>query len=144
MVYLLDFIPASVIFVSEKEHKETLKKKRRGGKKQKKRFFFYCEGSQRVAQVAQRGCGVSVCGDIQNPTGHSPERPAVGDSAWARGLRWGLWGASQPQRPGESLRIPACNLERYTALLLWADIRSHVWILILDCLSYFRPCHFAG
>ncbi|KAK4832362.1 hypothetical protein QYF61_021961 [Mycteria americana] len=29
-----------------------------------RQHFFYCEGDQTLAQVAQRGCEVSVCGDI--------------------------------------------------------------------------------
>lgn len=36
--------------------------------------FFYCEGSQTLQQVAQRACGVSVLGDIENVTGHSPDQ----------------------------------------------------------------------
>ena len=28
--------------------------------------LFYCEGRQTLAQVAQRGCGVSILGDIQS------------------------------------------------------------------------------
>lgn len=27
-------------------------------------------------QIAQRGCGVPILGDIQTPNGHSPEQPA--------------------------------------------------------------------
>ncbi|KAK4815684.1 hypothetical protein QYF61_005430 [Mycteria americana] len=33
--------------------------------------LFYCEGSQTLAQVAQRHCGVLIRGDTQNLTGHS-------------------------------------------------------------------------
>jgi len=32
----------------------------------------HCEGHQTLDQVALRGCEVSVCGDLQNPTGHGP------------------------------------------------------------------------
>lgn len=40
-------------------------------------------------EVAQGGCGVSDLGDIQNLTGHSPEKPAFSDAALHRGLdRW--------------------------------------------------------
>jgi len=37
-----------------------------------------------LEQVSQRGCGVSVLGDIQNVTGCSPEQPAVADLALGR------------------------------------------------------------
>ncbi|KAK4811097.1 hypothetical protein QYF61_016383 [Mycteria americana] len=45
----------------------------------KKTPLFYCEGGQTLEQVAQRGCGVSVLGDIKNPTGCGPEEPALVD-----------------------------------------------------------------
>lgn len=32
-------------------------------------------------QVTQRGCGVSICGDVKNPTGYGPGQPALSDSA---------------------------------------------------------------
>lgn len=32
----------------------------------------------------QRGCGFPIPGDIQNPTGHSPEQPALVDPAFSR------------------------------------------------------------
>lgn len=38
--------------------------------------FWYCEGGQTLERIAQGDCGVSVCGDIQNQTGHSPGQPA--------------------------------------------------------------------
>jgi len=46
----------------------------------------YSEGGQTLAQFAQRSCGVSILGDIQNSTGHSPEQPVLADPAWAGGL----------------------------------------------------------
>jgi len=39
-----------------------------------------------LEQAAQRGCGVSFSGDIQNPPGWGPVQPAVGETALARGL----------------------------------------------------------
>jgi len=39
-----------------------------------------------VEQAAQGGCGVSFSGDIQDPPGHGPEQPAVGDPTSAGGL----------------------------------------------------------
>jgi len=35
---------------------------------------------------AQRGCGFSLSGDIQDPPGQGPLQPAVGDPASAGGL----------------------------------------------------------
>jgi len=35
---------------------------------------FYCECDTALAQVARRGCGVALPGDIQKPTGHGPEQ----------------------------------------------------------------------
>lgn len=42
--------------------------------------FFYCEGCQTLEWVAHRS-GVSILGDAQNPTGHSPLQPAAADPA---------------------------------------------------------------
>jgi len=36
-------------------------------------------------QAAQRDCGVSFSGDIQDPPGQGPLQPALGDPASARG-----------------------------------------------------------
>lgn len=42
--------------------------------------------------VAERGCGVSICGDIQNFIGHRLEQPSVGqlvqESDWTRQPLW--------------------------------------------------------
>jgi len=46
------------------------------------------EGDGALAQAAQGGCGVSFSGDIQDPPGQGPLRPAVGDPASAGGLDW--------------------------------------------------------
>ena len=41
------------------------------------------EGDGALEQAAQRGCGFSFSGDIQNPPGRGPVQPTVGDSASA-------------------------------------------------------------
>jgi len=41
------------------------------------------EGDGALEQVAQRDCGVSFSGDIQDPPGRGPVQPAVGDPASA-------------------------------------------------------------
>ena len=44
------------------------------------------KGDGALEQAAQRGCGVSFSGDIQDPPGQGPVQPAVGDPALAGGL----------------------------------------------------------
>lgn len=39
-------------------------------KRREKSILFLCEGSQTLAQVAERGCGASTLGDTKNLTGH--------------------------------------------------------------------------
>lgn len=45
---------------------------------------LYREVDQTLEQVSHGGCGVSILGDIQNPTGHCPRQCAPTDSAWRR------------------------------------------------------------
>lgn len=52
--------------------------------------------------VAQRGCGISILGDIKKPYGHAPGQLAVGGSASMAGLeQMTSCGPFQPQ--------PLCN-----------------------------------
>jgi len=48
--------------------------------------FFHCEGDRALAQVAQKGCGVPMLGDIQKPSRHGPEQLAIDGLALAEGL----------------------------------------------------------
>jgi len=41
------------------------------------------ESDGALAQAAQGGCGFSFSGDIQDPPGHGPVQPALGDHALA-------------------------------------------------------------
>ena len=43
--------------------------------------LFYFKGAETLAQVSQRGCGVSHIGDIHKLTGHIPGQLATGGSA---------------------------------------------------------------
>jgi len=45
-----------------------------------------CQEDEALAQAAQRGCGFSFSGDIQDPPGGGPVQPALGDPASAGGL----------------------------------------------------------
>jgi len=51
-----------------------------------KEELLHSEGDGALEAVAQRGCGVSFSGDIQDPPGCGPVQPAVGDPASAEGL----------------------------------------------------------
>ena len=47
------------------------------------------EGDGALAQAAQRVCGLSFSGDIQDSPGCGAVQPALGDPALAGGLDWG-------------------------------------------------------
>jgi len=48
--------------------------------------LLHSEDDGALEQAAQRGCGVSLSGDIQDPPGQGPVQPAIGDPASAGGL----------------------------------------------------------
>ena len=63
----------------------------RGNGRQLKHIKFHLnylnhEGSQTLAQIAQRGCGVSIHEDGQNATGQGPRQTALAGIARAGGL----------------------------------------------------------
>ena len=47
-------------------------------------FFFFTGWVVKQEQVAQRGCGLSILGDTQNPSRDSAGLPAVADSALSK------------------------------------------------------------
>jgi len=58
-------------------HEQRLKKM----KTEHKKKLFYSKGGQTLAQVGQRGCEVSILGDIQNSAGHGCGQRALGGRA---------------------------------------------------------------
>lgn len=52
----------------------------------RKLFFFNCEVGQTLEQFVQRGYGVPIDGDTQNPTWHIPEQPALAAPALSGAL----------------------------------------------------------
>ncbi|CAN0060768.1 unnamed protein product, partial [Bubo scandiacus] len=46
-------------------------------------LFFYCEGDRALAEVAKRGGGISLVGNIKKPSGHGPGQLALGGPALA-------------------------------------------------------------
>ena len=70
------------------------------------------EGDGAVAQVAQRGCGVSFSGDTQDLPGRGSVQPALGDPASAGG--WTGWPTEVPSNPDHAvilwIRHPAISV----------------------------------
>lgn len=54
---------------------------------------FYFEGDQEPAQAVQGHCGVSVLGDIKNPSGYGPGQSAPGGLPQARAAQGDLQGS---------------------------------------------------
>lgn len=45
------------------------------------RTHFLLQGLLILAQVVQGGCGISIPGVSQSPTGHNPGQPVIADPA---------------------------------------------------------------
>lgn len=56
------------------------------GSSEHRETCFHWEGDQALAQVDQRGCGVSVLGDTQKPSGHDSGHLASDGPSWAGGI----------------------------------------------------------
>lgn len=70
--------------------------------------FFYSEDDQTQKVVAQRGCGISILGGIQNLTGHYPRPLAPADCAWPGGLeKTNSMGAFPSQQAFDSVTLRA-------------------------------------
>jgi len=65
------------------------------------------EGDGALAHAAQRGCGVSFSGDIQDLPGRGAVQPALGDPAWAGG--WTGWPPEVPSNPGHAGILWFCD-----------------------------------
>ena len=65
----------------------TKKKKKKEKTENKKPTcnLFYSEGGQKLEQVDQHGCPVSIPEDINNVPGHDPGQPAPAAPALSRG-----------------------------------------------------------
>lgn len=48
--------------------------------------FYHCKGDQALAQVSQRGCGVSLVGDAKKLSGHVPRQPVLGGPCLSSGV----------------------------------------------------------
>ena len=53
---------------------------------ERQEILFYCESDRALAQVAQGGCGVSLCGDVRNLIGRGTEKLTLTDLALRREL----------------------------------------------------------
>ena len=65
---------------------------------------FFRKGDRALEQVAQRGCGVSFSGDIQDLPGHLPVQHGLGSLFWQGG--WTRWSLEVPSNP-------------YSSVILW-------------------------
>lgn len=79
-------------------------------------IFFCCEDSQPLEQVTQRGCGVSILGDIQDPTLALSNCSSWCCSEW--GLDWMLpRDAFQPQSLCGLAQVPQTVV--LTNVIMW-------------------------
>ena len=76
-----------------------------------KKELLSFQGDGALEQAAQRGCGVSFAGDIENPPGRGPVQLDLGDPASARGLDWMIHrGPFQPLTLCDSVILWFCDI----------------------------------
>jgi len=83
--------------------------------------LLYFEGDGALAQVAQRGCGFSFSGDIQNLPGCGPVQLAVGDPALAGGLDY-------MTRRGPFQHLPFCDSVVSVLGVFLAFLKTWLWL----------------
>jgi len=97
--------------------------------------YFYHKGDQALAQVAWRGCGVSILGDIWSSAGYSPlsAHPAVAGPALRRGLDQST--SKVPSSPRDS------GMKVTGQLRTWQDCgcTNTIFLKNLANISYFGP-----
>ena len=52
----------------------------------KRKKLLHSVSEQTLEEVAQRGCGVSILGDTQKPTGDGPKQLGLGDPTLSKGV----------------------------------------------------------
>lgn len=52
----------------------------------RREIVFHCEDDEALTYVAERGCGLFICGNIQKLSGHKPEQ-----GAWVALLKHKSW-----------------------------------------------------
>lgn len=96
-------------------------------------LFFFCEGGQTLEQVAQQSCGVSICGDLQNPPGHSP---CATCSCWPcseQGLDWAISRGALPPLPSCSSVWPVVTAWCFPKTTSLAGLCvSYTWVKGVD------------
>lgn len=67
------------------------------------------EGWLNIDQIAQRGCGMSILIDTENPSGHSTDQAALEDPVWAVRMDQLIFrGPFQPQQVSEPKFSDTC------------------------------------
>lgn len=98
--------------------------------KEKDKSLWVCEGDRVLELASQRGCAVSLSGEIPNPPGCSPVELAPGDP-WAGG--WAEWSPEVPASPIHSLFLWLdffCVMQSINSVFVRQSLLSHSDMLI--------------